>query len=43
MAKNSNEIIQKVDRIHSYLAKFTINLAIEYIQKYSNEGDVVYS
>lgn len=42
MAKNSNEIIQKVDRIHSYPAKFTINLAMEYIQKYSNEGDVVY-
>lgn len=38
MAKNSNEIIQKVDRIHSYPAKFTINLAMEYIQEGRDNG-----
>ena len=42
MKKNRNEIIQKIDRVHSYPAKFTIDLAIEYISKYSKEKDVVY-
>ena len=42
MEKNSNSIIQKVDRIHSYPAKFTIDLAMDYIKKYSKEYDTVY-
>ena len=36
------DIIRKMDRIHSYPAKFTIDLAIEYIHKLTNPGDVVY-
>ena len=38
----NNELLQKIDRIHPYPAKFTIDLALEYIEKYSNEGNVVY-
>lgn len=36
------EIIQKIDRIHPYPAKFTVDLALEYISKYTKEGDTVY-
>lgn len=42
MLKNQNEVIQKIDRVHSYPAKFTIDLALEYIEKYSKVGDCVY-
>lgn len=42
MEKNSYSVIQKIDRIHSYPAKFTIDLAMEYIKRYSKELDVVY-
>ena len=38
----SLELLQKMDRIHSYPAKFTVDLAIEYIEKYTNISDVVY-
>ena len=38
----NNEILQKLDRIHPYPAKFTVDLALEYINKYTNEGDIVY-
>ena len=38
----NNELIQKIDRIHPYPAKFTVDLALEYINKYTKEGDVVY-
>ena len=36
------EILNKMDRIHPYPAKFTIDLAIEYIKRYSKPGDLVY-
>lgn len=36
------ELIQKIDRLHPYPAKFTVDLALEYITKYTNEGDTVY-
>lgn len=42
MLKNNGETIQKIDRIHPYPAKFTIDLAIDYISKYSKPGDIVY-
>lgn len=35
-------IIQKIDRVHPYPAKFTVDLAMEYIKKYSNEGNMIY-
>ena len=38
----NNELLQKIDRIHPYPAKFTVDLALEYINKYTTEGDVVY-
>lgn len=38
----SHELLQKLDRIHSYPAKFTIDLAIKYIEQYSQKGDTVY-
>ena len=38
----NKEILKKIDRIHPYPAKFTVDLAIEYIKKYTNEGDMVY-
>jgi len=38
-----NEVlIHKVDRIHPYPAKFPIDLAMEYICRYTAEGDTVY-
>jgi len=39
--ENKN-IIDKIDRIHPYPAKFTVDLALEYIEKYTNKNDVVY-
>ena len=36
------ELIQKIDRIHPYPAKFTVDLAIEYISKYTKDGDLVF-
>ncbi len=33
--------LRKLDRIHPYPAKFTIDLALEYIEKYSKECDLV--
>lgn len=36
------ELFRKIDRIHPYPAKYPIDLAIEYISKYTSEGDFVY-
>lgn len=36
------DVIQKIDRIHPYPAKFTIDLAMKYIDQYTQEGDTVY-
>ena len=36
------DVIRRVDRIHPYPAKFTVDLAIKYISKYTNYGDTVY-
>ncbi len=36
------ELIQKIDRIHPYPAKFTVDLAFKYISKYTKEGDTIY-
>lgn len=36
------ELLQKVDRIHPYPAKYTVDLAIEYISKYTQAGDTVF-
>lgn len=33
--------LRKLDRIHPYPAKFTIDLALEYIEKYSKDFDLV--
>lgn len=33
--------LRKLDRLHPYPAKFTIDLALEYIEKYSREYDLV--
>lgn len=38
----NDELLQRIDRIHPYPAKFTVDLALEYIEKYTKEGDVVY-
>ena len=38
----SFELLQKLDRIHPYPAKFTIDLALKYIEKYTKENDVIY-
>lgn len=35
-------LLEKLDRIHPYPAKYTVSLAIEYIEKYTKENDVVY-
>lgn len=35
------ELLKKLDRIHPYPAKFTIDLALEYIQNYSRQNDSV--
>lgn len=36
------EILKKIDRVHPYPAKFPIELALKYIEKYTKEGDIVY-
>ena len=36
------EELRKMDRIHSYPAKFTVDLALEKIEKYTKIGDTVY-
>ena len=36
------EEIRKIDRVHPYPAKFTIDLALEKINQHSKESDVVY-
>lgn len=36
------EEVRKLDRVHPYPAKFTVDLAIEKINQYSKEGDTVY-
>lgn len=36
------ELLQRIDRIHPYPAKFTIDLALKYILKYTKEKDVIY-
>lgn len=36
------KVLQQIDRIHPYPAKFPVELAINYIDKYTKEGDVVY-
>lgn len=38
----NRDLIQKIDRIHPYPAKFTVDLALEYIAKYTQKGDTVY-
>ncbi|MBQ9648702.1 MAG: hypothetical protein IJV43_10140 [Oscillospiraceae bacterium] len=38
----NKDLIQKIDRIHPYPAKFTVELAMEYIDKYSHAGDTIY-
>lgn len=40
--EDSIELLRKIDRIHPYPAKFTVDLALEYIKKYSSDGDLVY-
>lgn len=34
--------LQKIDRIHPYPAKYTVDLAIEYIEKYSTKNNIIY-
>lgn len=36
------DLLRKIDRVHPYPAKYPIDLAIEYISKYTGEGDMVY-
>ena len=36
------EILRRIDRIHPYPAKFPVDLAMEYIEKYTDIGDTVY-
>lgn len=36
------ELLRKLDRVHPYPAKFPIDLAINYIDKYTEEGDSVF-
>lgn len=36
------DVIQKIDRIHSYPAKFPVELALNYIEEYTKPGDIVY-
>lgn len=38
----SLENLRKIDRIHPYPAKFTVDLAMDYISKYTKENDIVY-
>ena len=36
------DVIRKMDRIHSYPAKFTIDLAMQFVEKLTKPGDSVY-
>lgn len=36
------EQLRKIDRVHPYPAKYTVDLAIEYIEKYTKPNDMVY-
>lgn len=36
------DLLRKIDRIHPYPAKFTIELALEHVEKYTSKGDVIY-
>ena len=36
------ELLRKIDRIHPYPAKFPVDTAIHYIEKYTKAGDVVF-
>lgn len=36
------ELVRKIDRIHPYPAKFTVDMALEYIEMYSKPGDTLY-
>ena len=38
----SIDLFRRIDRIHPYPAKFPVDLALEYIQKYSELNDLVY-
>ena len=38
----NRELLRKIDRIHPYPAKFPLELAIKYIEKYTKEKEVVY-
>ena len=35
------ELIRRIDKAHPYPAKFTIDLALKYIEEYSDKGDIV--
>lgn len=40
---NANiELLRKIDRIHPYPAKFPVDTALQYIEKYTNPEDVVF-
>lgn len=36
------ELLKKIDRIHPYPAKFPVDTALHYIEKYTSQGDVVF-
>ena len=36
------QLIRKIDRVHPYPAKFPIDLALNYISKYTGENGVVF-
>lgn len=36
------ELLRKIDRVHPYPAKYPVDLALEYIEKYSQPNDTVY-
>lgn len=36
------EQLRKIDRIHPYPAKYPVDLALEYIDRYTNDNDTVY-
>lgn len=36
------DLLRKIDRIHPYPAKFPVDLALDYISRYTSEGDTVY-
>lgn len=35
-------LLQKIDRLHPYPAKFPIEIALDFVNKYTTEGDVVF-